>query len=230
MRPVSKLESLAETLCWRLNKLQVIANQIREKSNRYCTVKITYVVVESLSLWQLFCRTYYLSCILNNAHTANGRKVIHKCRNNLKENDAILEAVRIVKPAIFDKLDSSNLVAPQNEPQWHNKGVLTKLASELSFSHIECIVDALSHPTRVMDDLPPIRNFYAHRSKKSATVVKSIAASIYGVHLLAHATDLVNKTLSGRQNPLLVDWLVDLRVIGCDLCEYKYPKSYRPVV
>lgn len=219
------MDTLAKILCRRLDKLHYLANEIREESNRYCTAVITYVVVETLSLWQVFCRTYYLSCILGNARTAMGNQVLHSYQRDLNENDAIRESIRIVKPAMYVKLPPSDSVAPHFEPDWHNKGVLSKLANELEFSHAECIVEAFSYQTRVMDDLPPIRNFYAHRSKKSAIVVKNIAANIYGVHLLAHPTDLINKTLNGRQEPLLVDWLFDLQHIGCFLCEYKYGSS-----
>ena len=218
MRPVNDLVSLAKVLDRRLDNLNLVADSIREQNNGACSVEITYVAIDALALWELFCRTYYVSCMVNDARRSGGTRVRHKTLVDLGENSAILESIRITRPSLYPKLNKVGGVAPHHEPVWHSKGVLLKLATGLSFSNEDCIANAFSYPTRFMYDLPPIRNFFAHRSKKSANAVRSLASSVYGVYDLVHPTDLINKTIEGKAQPLLIEWLIDMKEIGWQLC------------
>lgn len=219
MHPVSELNKLADTLVFRTKRLEALARQIAQKDNADCPAKLTYLTVESLMSWVNFCRCFYLSCTVCNARLIGGGRVSHTRAVIGDQRSALVEAIRELKPNVLGHIGTGPRINTRFEPTWHEKQSLITLSGRLGFSNNTGIIAAFSYPTRFMEDLPTVRNFFAHRCHDTARKVEGVAARQYGLAALEHPADLVNKTLTGRTEPLLIEWLIDMRAIGVALCQ-----------
>ena len=219
MHPVSDLQKLADTLVFRIRRLEALARQIAEKDNADCAAQMTYLTVESLVSWANFCRSFYLSCTVCSARQIGGGRVSHTRSVITDQRSALVEAIRELKPNALSQVRARRNINSRFEPTWHEKRSLVALSGNLAFPNNATIVAAFSYPTRFMDDLPIIRNFFAHRSQGTARKVEALASRDHGLATLHHPADLVNKTLTGHTEPLLIEWLIDIRAIGLALCQ-----------
>lgn len=220
MRAVSELHKLARVLTRRIGKLQSLATRVRYKNALDCNVETSYIVIETLTTWANFCRTYYLSCALLRAWQISGNRVSHNAWPIADERSALVEAIRILKPNVFRRITNSNRIRinPRDEPVWHDKRTLVRISGQMDFSNNNQILSAFSYPTSFMDELPTIRNFFAHRNSDTAKKVESLARQQYGVSRLGHPSEFVNGVLTGRRESLMIEWLIDIRAIGQSLC------------
>lgn len=219
MRPVSELSKLAKVLTYRTRRLEAIARKIAQADNRDCAAVLTFLTVEALMTWANYCRSYYLSCTVLKARQIAGCRVSHARGAITDERSGLLEAIRELKPTALPHIGTGARIETKYEPTWHEKKTLLTLSRQMSFSNNSDIVSALSYPTSFMDDLPTVRNFFAHRCHGTARKVEGLAAKEYGIAQLHHPADLINKTLSGRAEPLIIEWLLDMRQIGVALCK-----------
>ena len=218
MRTVSHLEKLVRVLSGRTYKLEVMAREVQEREIQDCSVELIYVVIETLTTWTNFCRSYYLSCSVGRARQLRGTYVTHSRSNIVDEHDALIEAIAEVKPNILPRVQQSPRIRARDEPNWHDKQTLVRLSSRMQFSNNPDIVVAFSYPSTFMSDLPTVRNFFAHRCYNTARKVENLAKTNYGLTELGHPSDLINKVITGRAESLIVEWLIDMRKIGYDLC------------
>lgn len=78
---------------------------------------------------------------------------------------------------------------------------------------------ALSVSTRVFDDLPKFRNFYAHRNEESAKKAVDLARHYYVIGGAKSPTEALATPALKRTQPLILDWLDDMGVVMQLLCE-----------
>ena len=218
MRAVSRLPTLQSVLRRRCARLEVLAQRVAHESNAACGSHVAYLAIESLTTWSNFIRSYFLSCTVLRARLGSGARVTHMDPSIVDERSALLKAISIVRQETLADAQNGQSVHPRFEPIWHEKRTLERLSDELRFSNDPEVLAALSHQTTFFAHLPPIRNFFAHRSRRAANTVAAIATQGYGLVGLSHPVDLVNKRFSGRPTTLMVEWLMDMRSIGDELC------------
>jgi hypothetical protein len=86
-------------------------------------------------------------------------------------------------------------------------------------SHYAEVEAALGISTRVFEDLPTFRNFYAHRNEDSARKAVELARRYYLITGFRHPTQVLAQPAYRRPQALILDWLDDLAVIFDFLCE-----------
>lgn len=174
-----------------------------------------------MSAWTTFAREFYLSCAYLSPKTMLGNRVSHsESHVLLSERDSLLRSIQALRGGqAFGEASKKPKIAPRDEPTWHAKPTILKLASELSLSNSSAIIVGLSYPTTFFDNLPSVRNFYAHRSADTAAKVERLALKDYGVTGLGHPTSFVNQILPQRSDTLLAEWLTDMQAVSAGLCQ-----------
>jgi hypothetical protein len=213
MRPSQNLGALQTASRQRLARLrqrtvQGLAPDFTERDRSFA-----YVILETQNLWSNFVRSYVLSCLrrpsrINNPAVTLGNAAV------ATPGDVLLIATRLWKgpaaPAPADR---------REEPPWHEKRFLLKTCQEMQCSHYADVEAALGIQTRVFEDLPTFRNFYAHRNEDSARRAVELARRYYLIRGCRHPTQVLARTAHGRTQALILDWLDDLGVILDFLCE-----------
>lgn len=218
MRRLTCLVRLSRTFRARIHRLEYIAASMARNSGPNVDRAVAFVTIEAQTTWANFSREFYLSCALLSPKTIAGGRVFHTTSGIFDERHALLRSIQVLKPNRYAGAARSVNISPRDEPTWHEKVCLLRMAQDLNFSNQAMIIAGLSYPTRFFNDLPIIRNFYAHRSHRSIEKVRELARRNYGIRSLVHPTDLVNQTLSGATQTLLSEWLGDMRTIGDTLC------------
>jgi hypothetical protein len=213
MRRRTCLNRLNESFARRTIRLEAIAAQIAGKAGHDIDRAIAFVTIESLSAWSGFSREFYLSCAFLYPKTIGGRHVAHKQANIVGERDALVHSIQRLKG-----ITARGRIAPRDEPVWHEKRALPTLSSSLQLSNHNSVLRGFSYPTTFFDDLPPVRNFYAHRSRETAGRVLNVARR-YGNPAVRHPNELINYVQQGRVQTLLQEWLSDMRQIGQAICQ-----------
>jgi hypothetical protein len=175
---------------------------------------LAYVTVEALNTWSLFVRYYVLSLALKPVRCSGGRVAIGTPGVN-GPPDVLRLAMAVLRP--WKKPTTSGTWARRDEPTWHETRALLMCATRLGTSNLTDVQAALSVPTRVFDDLPVFRNFYAHRNDASYVAARALAIH-YGIPA-GHPTRILQSRPLGRPWPLAVEWVDDLSVVVDLLCQ-----------
>jgi len=215
MRPAKHLGLLQYTMRERLRRLDVMAAAAcLAYPAREGRVTLSYVVIELLSAWTEFLRTYFLSCILNPKRVRGGR-VRATTFVGATFNDAMTVAMTLHKHRMA--LPAGGVWHRRDEPTWFNPHVFLTSCQALGVSNIAQIQNALSAQTRVMIDLPAFRNYVAHRNENSARSARRIAAH-YTIPGFKHPLQVLCTLPHRRPQPLLREWISDLDVLVEFLC------------
>ena len=175
---------------------------------------LTYVLIEGVSTWTNFSRSYYLSCTVKT-----------KCRDGSKitlttpitdYNDAIGQAILLNKPRIQAPL--GGIWHRRDEPAWHDSNILLKSCMNLGCSNLDKIQAAFSFGSRVFIDMPVFRNFYAHRNNQTEHAAKQLALQYRIRSDLRPSQILLTRPPTSHQY-LLLDWLDDIYVTVELLCD-----------
>jgi len=169
--------------------------------------RVAYAVIELQNTWCEFARCLFLTYALG-GREPNGSWVNHRLGGINRVGDAIEEASCFFNP----KLRGARLIRRRDEPHWHPRTTLTRLVAHFGFSNAPDILTGLSVQTRLFDDLPPLRNFYSHKSGDSSRVARELAR-FYQVRTPRHPTDLVLSVEPGRPQSIGEDWVSELRDI-----------------
>jgi hypothetical protein len=174
---------------------------------------LAVATIDLLNLWSNFSRFYALSCIMRPRRVSGGRVKVTMA--GLDFNGVIGVAMKRYKPRATPRPDGS--WHRRDEPPWHDTAVLTNVCTDLGCSHVADVQASVSLGSRVFDDLPVFRNFFAHRNRGTATAARLIAPH-YAIPAYRHPLAILASTPAGRTNPLLVDWIDDLNVTIDLLC------------
>lgn len=181
--------------------------------SRPAKLAIAMTTIDLLNAWSGFSRSYALSCIMNPRRVNGGR--VKVMMTGLDFNGVIGVAMRRHKPKLTPRPDGS--WHRRDEPPWHDTSVLTNLCSDLGCSHLGDVQGAVSLGSRVFDDLPVFRNFFAHRNRGTAGAACALAPK-YSIASYRHPLSILAVAPAGSPNPLLVDWIDDLAVTIELLC------------
>ena len=211
MRPHYKYERLHRSAATRLIWLHGKVSTLNPSLSQLHDETIAFVTVEALNIWSSFVRAYYLSWFLR-PKTMAGQRVT--CSHHfVLFQDALIFSVQLLRPRRF----SGGRVSRRDEPTWHDPANLLSLARAVGVSNLSQISSALSFGATYADNLPTVRNFYAHRNEETFSKVQRQAA------LLGMGTDLrpcefVCAALPSRPQNLISDWLDEMRLTIELLC------------
>lgn len=212
MRVASDLAKLCDCADRRLTKLYLLARRVQTPVQIQDDAISTFVLVESANVWSTFARCYYVSCCCG-ARTATGHRITHGQPAIYDEGTAILHAVRLLKPqAIPRSAPASWRPTPLQEPRWLSRDTLGRLARDLNTSNLAQIQSALAVTTTAFDDLPTVRNFFAHRSRHTAAEVRQVARR-YTISPLVRPKDICHQSAARMPHSLVSDWIFDIREV-----------------
>ena len=131
---------------------------------------VALCLIDAQSTWSLFVRHFFLSCVLG-GRLVSGVRPTMSATNISTPESAILFAIKTIYP----RKQPKKKPGPLDEPPWHLPWVLPRLAASAGLSNQSQILKALAVPGRALDDLPKARNFFAHRSQRTAKEVRAMA-------------------------------------------------------
>lgn len=208
MRREARLESLVQKASRRALLLRVLTEGLRPPVSKEQDRLLTFVTIEALNLWSLFCRSMFLSAALG-SRDGNGVKITCNAPGIATEDDALTLAIHTAKPRLRGK---SPPWIPRDEPPWHEPVVFLSVMQALGPTNLVTVQNAFSYPTQVFSYLPTARNFYAHRAANTAAKVRGIARG-YALSPRLRPSELLATRPAGRPQAIVADWLDDLRNI-----------------
>lgn len=215
MRACGDFRVLREMAHSRLARLRADAvSATASLPSRSAKHAIAVTTIDLLNSWAGFAKFYALSCIMNPRRVGGGRVGVSV--GGLDFNGVIGVAVRHYKRGATPLADGS--WHRRDEPAWHDTAVLTNLCATLGCTHLSDIQAAVSLGSRVFEDLPVFRNFFAHRNRGTATAARLIAPH-YSIPSHRHPLSILATPPAGRPNALLVDWIDDVHVTIDLLCQ-----------
>ena len=196
---------------YRLKQLARGVNAMNDPETGRCC---SYIVIEAMNCWVLFSRSLIVSSALGATTRSTGRVASLYGRRSTVDY-VIVQAALAENP----RLGVSGLPARIDrrlEPVWHEPAVIIRLATALQLSNGSTITQALSVGATFMRDLPPVRNYFAHKNQDTAERVRRIGRQ-YGVSAYAGGSgrmkkpgDVIMSSAPGRPQSLLADWLDEL--------------------
>jgi hypothetical protein len=97
-------------------------------------------------------------------------------------------------------------------PDFQQKRVLTQTLNAIGATISPVVDAAVSFQSRVLDDLPTVRNYYAHKSERAARGAATVGPH-YGITRPMTPHELLCEVPRGRGDILLREWLADLSAI-----------------
>ena len=172
-----------------------------------------HIVIELQNLWSNYVRSYLLSLLLSPLRKNGCRAVI--------QNLAVTSPGTLLHSAAI-AARGAHAAAPvsrRDEPSWHDVQVFMRTCHRIDPSNREQIFSALAIETRVLQDLPVFRNFYAHRNEGSASRAVELAQKAYLIRGVRHPTLALIGHAPRRPQCVLLDWIDDVGVYMDLLCE-----------
>jgi hypothetical protein len=208
------LQTRTEAGLGRLRGLAV--NACASVNLRAQRIVVSYVAIDLLNLWAVFCRSYFLSCILRPRRPVQGGRVTFTLGGVATFDDAITVSITRHKPHLHRP--PGGAWHRRDEPAWHDPAILRTGCADLGCSHAAHVQAALALQTRVFVDLPVFRNFFGHRNAQTAHAAQQ-TARFYAIRPTLHPSFILAQPPAGRPFPLLVDWMDDMGAIVSLLCE-----------
>lgn len=165
-----------------------------------------HATIDALNTWSSFLRAYFLSGMISAKRLGSAR--ISVSSPEPLESRALGRAILFIRPKAKPKADGS--WDRRDEPPWHDTTILLSLLRQMKFSNESEIAAALSSGTRVFNDLPVFRNFYAHRNRLTRMAACNLAPH-YGIPADRSPTEILLSLPLRRPQTLFADWLDDLR-------------------
>lgn len=210
MTPCKNLERLFSSTRGRLRQLR--AAWARELAAR--EVETAFVVIELQSTWANFMRAFFISCAFG-ARTGSGTPSRLELAPVLSENDAIGLAIKTKKPTARPK--SSGAWDRRDEPKWYEVQTVLSILQKQKLSTLEDVQAAFSTGDRTFEDLPTVRNYFAHRSWQTELAARAVGRH-YGIPATLRPTQILGSRPIGRPRPLLAEWIDHVEFTAEFLC------------
>jgi hypothetical protein len=207
MRPtrgrVGRVTRAAEV---RLERLIVLATPISAPLVPYDRRLLSFLAIEAANLWAQYSRCLYLSAAFG-ARDKTGTPAVTSPAAS--ERAAIDQAVHALRPKLRG---TTKRWTRQELPDFQNKGHLSKCLYYIGASVSPTVDAAVSYNSRVLNDLPTMRNFYAHKSREAQESASALGRH-YGVTGRLEPAELLSTVPRGAGDILLREWLADLAAI-----------------
>lgn len=207
MKRLSRLERRTRK---RLASFRVSAAALPSLDNRAADVLASFLAVETTNLWSEFTRSYF-SFALAAAVTVTGQRI----RTRFPPGTPIAVALAQM-PQVLRRPTRTPI--RRDEPVWHSRREFLKTITLAGLTNTAQIAAALSLPSRVIDHLPTVRNFYAHRNDETISKVRRLALR-YALPTIRHPTDFLRARISGRPATIFEEWLAELDAVVAAMCQ-----------
>jgi hypothetical protein len=209
VRPAGRLDRLQRTAQRHVLRLRGLATGVSTPATGGAERLVSYVVIETANLWSEYSRAYYLSTAFR-ARDGHGVRIQLQVGGIRTEEDALTQAILCVKPGLPKR---HGPWTPQDEPPWHDRGVLNKIVVNLGASNSRSVSAAAGYGTPATQDLQTVRNYFAHKSQGTAAKMRRLARRYK--HPGVRPATLMLSVEPGKRQPVLIEWLDDLyAVIG----------------
>jgi hypothetical protein len=208
LRPtVGPISGLTRTAERRLVRLQDLTAGLSQPLTPEICRLISYVTIEAANLWAQYSRCLFVSAALG-ARDATGQRIVAAPAPDVSH--AIDQAVYAIYPHLRGVRRDWRR---HEQPDWQNKGHLSAAVQYIGAAIWPDVDTALSYPTRVLTDLPTMRNFYAHKAERASVRAEALGPR-YGVTRLGISPhELLCTPPVGSTDVLLNEWLADLAAI-----------------
>lgn len=210
MRPAKRSDRLLRPAQRRFQKLRGVVTGIGRRGLRPENEReLAYAVVEAWNTWREFARAYMLSSTVG-LRLLDGSMGVPRAVLVPDHEAGRRECMRSIRSATRFK--------QRKEPDWTRPFIILRLAQALDLSNTPAIMAALALNTRVFDDLPCVRNFYAHRNRRTFEAAVKLA-SHYSITSPDTPSAFVLSISPGRPQSVLEDWMDDLSLAVTFLCD-----------
>lgn len=211
MRPARWSGKLLRPAQRRFQKLRGVVSGIGHRGLRPENEReLAYAIVEVWNTWREFARAYMLSSTVG-LRLLDGSVGIPQAVPVPDHEAGRRECIRSINRP-------TTRFRQRDEPDWTRPFIILKLAQALDLSNTSAIMAALSLNTRVFDDLPCVRNFYAHRNRRTFEAAVELA-NHYSITSPDTPSAFVLSTSPGRPQSVLEDWMDDLSLAVTFLCD-----------
>lgn len=209
---VPHLGKLRQTATRRLARLKIDVETCPLPLSRAGDRIMASVTIEAANIWSATGRCFYVSSCLR-AKRTNGLRV-----SMLAQAVDSVTAINFAMATLKASTPGGPPWRRRDEPAWHETATLLKLMRALGASNLSAVSTALSIKTRVFNDLPVFRNFFAHRNDDTVSRVGRIARG-YRISPNLRPSEILATAVPGRPQRLLSDWLDDLSYAITLLCQ-----------
>lgn len=215
MRPCRSIGSLGLVAKRRLNRFRDLAQNALTLNRPDSDRIVSYICIECLNSWHNFCRSYFLSCILR-PKTISGQTILVNPNVSTFSN-AIDISMMTCKRGLWEKGSWDR----RDEPLWRDPNIFVKNCEAIGCSNIDEIRNTFNVPTKVLEHLTVLRNYYSHRNDETIKKVRDLAF-YYSISIPfkpSHPTDILLLPAYDRPQALLLDWLDDIEIYIDSLCD-----------
>lgn len=172
---------------------------------------VSYATIEALNAWNLFSRSFYMSCALG-ARTER-KKVI---TTTSITSDPLGSAITHINSHAHQK--TSGVWDRRDEPAWHDPNVLMRVCQNLGCSNHIQIGLAFSLGQNVFKDLSIFRNFFAHRNEQTIRAAKNIAPR-YTLPSYLSPAEILLSVSPGKTESVILEWFAEMLITAEFLCK-----------
>ena len=217
MRPTGNLQKLRKAGLARLDRLRVYVAPLLIVSGVSVPVfadhRVAFVTIEMDNLWTNLARSLFLSTAFC-AQDAQGIRIqLQSIPKAQTIDEALTYAIRQHKGANY-KGGSTGPWSWFDEPPWWKPSTLLNSLAAIGASNYQQVSAAMSASPDTFESLRTFRNFYAHRGMGTRLeVVKNLRRMNYPTTYTATQalTSPIFSLGTTRPQPLILDWLDDLR-------------------
>jgi hypothetical protein len=210
VRRVKQLRKLRLTLKRRLSRLERRLTGVSKSNHQDRDMMVAYVAIEALNAWSLFVRSFYLSCALG-ATTTRQKRI----KFNTPTSDPLGFAINK-----FKKSATANIAGVwhrRDEPAWHDPNVLLTVCAALGCSIQTELQASFSLQQNVFNDLPVLRNFFAHRNQGTSQAARYIAPR-YTLPSTLSPSELLLAVSPGAATSIMLEWLDEMNITAEFMC------------
>lgn len=171
------------------------------------------IAIDTLNTWNNFSRAFYLSCG-SGAYLKNHGKIT-TTTPFVSYDDLINRAIIVCKPWLAHR--EPGHWSRRDEPSWHDVNMLLMSCQNVGVSNYSNITNAISIGTRVFQDLPTFRNYFAHKNQGTSRSATNLASNS-GISTTLRPFEILLRPPLLASKPLLKVWLDDLETVVELLC------------
>lgn len=206
MRPTANVEKLGQVARRRFLHLRSLSDSVKGPLAPSDDRLIAYCTIEARTTWDNFCRMLFLCCVLH-ARDQTGARITYSAQVPSTVDDGVDFAVRVHNP---NAKGVRGKWSPRNEPPWLDRNVFAKIIGQLGPSNAASIQLGLDIQSRAFADVPVFRNFFAHRSIRTAKAASRLGPK-YSLPSSLHPSQIAASVPGIRPQSVLSDWLDDLK-------------------
>ena len=175
---------------------------------------VAFVIIELDNLWASIARSFFLSVAFCACDGTGNRVQLTNATKAQSIDEALTHAIRRCKPRLYKPGRNGPWKWP-DEPPWWKPGTLLDAIDEIGASNYQQVSTAMSASPNAFSYLHKFRNFYAHRSRGTRAEIIGELRRLQFPTTYTATTALTSPVVwqgQIRPQPLILDWLDDIRI------------------